>query len=86
MPSDITYLRRCEPYVRRFWPSDVVPFTVVLDPFLSYLRQTKRVNDSKLCNHPINYPYGTKDKTIEICFFLIVKMSHQLMLERGKTE
>jgi hypothetical protein len=29
MSSDITYFRRFEPYVRRFWPSDVVPFTVV---------------------------------------------------------
>jgi hypothetical protein len=30
LPSDITYFRRFEPYVRRFWPSDVVPFTVVV--------------------------------------------------------
>ena len=30
LPSEITYFRRFEPYVRRFWPSDVVPFTVVM--------------------------------------------------------
>ena len=29
LPSEITYFRRFNPYVRRFWPSDVVPFTVV---------------------------------------------------------
>jgi hypothetical protein len=27
--SEITYFRRFNPYVRRFWPSDVVSFTVV---------------------------------------------------------
>jgi hypothetical protein len=31
MLSNITYFRRFEPYVRRFWPSDVVPFTVVIE-------------------------------------------------------
>jgi hypothetical protein len=34
MPSNITYLRRCEAYVRRLWPSKVVPFTVVSCPRL----------------------------------------------------
>jgi hypothetical protein len=29
MPSDIGYLRRFNPYVRRLWPSEIVPFTVV---------------------------------------------------------
>jgi hypothetical protein len=31
LPSEITYFRRFNSYVRRFWPSDVVPFTVVYD-------------------------------------------------------
>jgi hypothetical protein len=31
MPSDIGYLRRFNPYVRRLWSSEIVPFTVVLD-------------------------------------------------------
>jgi hypothetical protein len=30
MPSDIGYLRRFNPYVRRLWPSEIVPFTVVM--------------------------------------------------------
>jgi hypothetical protein len=29
LPSKIIYFRRFIPYVRRFWPSDVSPFTVV---------------------------------------------------------
>jgi hypothetical protein len=29
LPSEISYFRRFNPYVRRFWPSDVAPFTVV---------------------------------------------------------
>jgi hypothetical protein len=29
LPSEISYLRRFNSYVRRFWPSDVSPFTVV---------------------------------------------------------
>jgi hypothetical protein len=29
LPSEIIYFRRFIPYVRRFWPSDVSPFTVV---------------------------------------------------------
>jgi hypothetical protein len=28
MPSDITYLWRCKSYVRRLWPSEVLPFTI----------------------------------------------------------
>jgi hypothetical protein len=30
MMSDISYLRRFKAYVRRFWPSEVVSFTVVI--------------------------------------------------------
>jgi hypothetical protein len=29
LPSEISYFRRFNPYVRRFWPSDFAPFTVV---------------------------------------------------------
>jgi hypothetical protein len=29
LPSEIIYFQRFIPYVRRFWPSDVSPFTVV---------------------------------------------------------
>ena len=29
LPSEISYFRRFNSYVRRFWPSDVSPFTVV---------------------------------------------------------
>jgi hypothetical protein len=31
LPSEITYFRRFSSYVRRFWPSDVDSFTVVLN-------------------------------------------------------
>jgi hypothetical protein len=35
LPSEISYFRRFNPYVRRFWPSDFAPFTVVIDHPLS---------------------------------------------------
>ena len=36
LPSEITYFRRFSSYVRRFWPSDVVPFTVVNNQHLIF--------------------------------------------------
>jgi hypothetical protein len=41
MPSEIIYLRWCEPYIRRLWPSEVVPFTVVTQWFGSFFKTTQ---------------------------------------------
>jgi hypothetical protein len=56
MPSDISYLRRFEPYVRRLWPSDVVSFTVVK---CSYLRRPyEHINEAKKQPMTWNYMEG----------------------------
>jgi hypothetical protein len=36
LPSEISYFRRFNSNVRRFWPSDVSPFTVVFFTFPQY--------------------------------------------------